>query len=421
MSTVVKKNATFSPPTQLQGMRVRFEHDRKGKLNTKGKAAIYVRVAHNNQRRYLSTGIMVRPTEWDSKRERVKSSHRKSVNINAIISSLEQSALDYYYENRADFDINDLVRHLKGEKAQGESVVGFFKEYYRQRERKVKDSTIKQEKIMIDFLRRFKPGLTFSEIDHRFKARFEEWLLRQKNKVRGGHLAVNYVAKILDITRKYMKEARVHGLIQVDPFLNQKINRKHTKKIFLTGEELAKVEAVDVSHRRGLFFEVHQMFLFSCYTGLRFSDLIRVSKQHIYHDGEGLRLKMDMQKTRDSGGEINLPLYMLFEGRPANLIEKRITDANLFDELFGPVKPSYVKDYNNNLREIARIAGIEKNLSSHSGRHTCAMILLNEYGLSFEVVQAVLGHKSIATTQKHYAKMLTKGLDDRLRKALDKN
>ena len=59
------------------------------------------------------------------------------------------------------------------------------------------------------------------------------------------------------------------------------------------------------------------------------------------------------------------------------------------------------------LKVLADAAGVDKPISSHWARHTCGMLLLNK-GVSMEVVAKILGHSSIKTTERVYAKVLRK-------------
>ena len=65
------------------------------------------------------------------------------------------------------------------------------------------------------------------------------------------------------------------------------------------------------------------------------------------------------------------------------------------------------QQYNHRLKDVAKVVGIDKPISSHYGRHTAGMLLLNN-GISIEVVAKVLGHSTIRETQRVYASVLKK-------------
>ena len=67
--------------------------------------------------------------------------------------------------------------------------------------------------------------------------------------------------------------------------------------------------------------------------------------------------------------------------------------------------------YNEYLKEIANVCGINKNLTTHTARHTFATTVTLGNGVPMETVSKMLGHKNLRTTQ-HYAKVLDKKISD---------
>lgn len=395
-------------------LTLKFMFNRKNRLNKDGKGLIQLRLTFDRSPRYFSTGIYVEPKYWDDKRGRVKN-HGQAIRWNAQFSALEQQVADYYEKNRRDFSVAALMAFLQGDTEPKDLVLEYFSIIFE--DQKLAPSTLKQHKIFLSYLQKYNENLTFQDIDYDFKRKFESWLLSQPS-LRGGTISQNYVGLMLRILKRYLTEALKAGRLAVNPFMGERIKTTETKRAYLSGAELARIEALDVSDRRGYIAESRDLFLFSCYTGLRFSDVCELTDQHLIPDEEGLRLKKVLKKTKKQQIEVDLPLYILFEGRPERLIKKYLEKERVYSELFGPHDINFTKTYNDHLKLFAEMAGIDKNMSSHVGRNSCAMILLNEYGYPFEVVQKVLGHASIVTTQQHYAKLLSKSLDERLKKLM---
>lgn len=132
------------------------------------------------------------------------------------------------------------------------------------------------------------------------------------------------------------------------------------------------------------------LFLFSCYTGLRFSDVVTLEPTNIQTiDGKKWLVK-NQQKTDE---KIKIPIYLLFDGKPLKIIQnyfllgsktlfKRITNTSI----------------NTSLKRIFALAGIDKHVTFHAARHTTATYLLSKK-VSIFVVQKILGHAKIDTTQ----------------------
>ena len=77
---------------------------------------------------------------------------------------------------------------------------------------------------------------------------------------------------------------------------------------------------------------------------------------------------------------------------------RRIVES---DYLFGVLT---LQPFNRNLKEVARIAGIDKNLYTHVGRHTLATYLFNKKGLNIDNVANLLGQKDTSVTQGYIRK-----------------
>lgn len=401
----------------MKTITIHFEY-RPERLSKDGTAPIYLRATYDRKIKRTSTGRKIEPKHWNKDRQRVKRSHNNSVQINAILDKLREKA-NNYYDTTTHFTLDGLISHLNGERDLSNMVLFFLEQVYDGECKRLSDSTTKQHKVMIDYVKKFNPDLVFSDIDYHFKHEFESWMRSQKNDRTGDDLHPNYIASICKTLKRYLTKAVRAGKIQANPFEGEVIETIASEKIYLTSTELHQFEFINVSNRRGYMQETLQMFLFCCYTGLSFIDVITLSRKHIEYDGEGFRLKKFRHKTRKKRIMVDIPLYMLFDGRPERLIAKRMDMHRDFDELFGPFEPHFTKTYNDHLKEFARLAGVDKNMSSHVARHTCAMILLNDYGFSFEMVAGVLGHKSVSTTQKHYAHLTTAGLDDRIKRVMN--
>ena len=170
---------------------------------------------------------------------------------------------------------------------------------------------------------------------------------------------------------------------------------------YLTLDEVRKIEAVvgdDPFLQRAAF-----PFLFSCFTGLRYSDVSNLQWGNIVNSADGgYEIHIKQQKTRST---VVVPLTdnaMRFmpSGRGA-----------ASDYVF----PDLLQNQHSNvrLRQIAEQAGIDKYISFHVARHTYATMLLT-YGADLYTVSKLLGHTDISTTQI-YAKLV----DSKRRDAVD--
>ena len=138
--------------------------------------------------------------------------------------------------------------------------------------------------------------------------------------------------------------------------------------------------------------EVLNAFLFSCYTGLRYSDVRIFTKQNICTINHKRWIVLKMYKTNK---EIRIPLSTIFEGKALKLTKSISRTRGVLFHVGSNQQANRV------LKRIAKEVGIKK-MTFHVARHTCATLLLYR-GVSITTVQTVLGHQSVKTTQIYSA------------------
>ena len=236
-------------------------------------------------------------------------------------------------------------------------------------------------------LKRFHPDINFPDINYKFICDFENYLKSKQ-------YAVNTIAKFMKIFRRFVNLAIDEELMTVYPFRKYHIKTENVQKQSLTERELRRIE--DKEEKEDLTEEERKVikgFLFSVYSGLRFSDIVNVTKQHVKNIYRNKWIVMRMQKT---GHEVRVPVSKMFGGRAVSIIqESRGTAGRLF-----PL-PSNAR-CNLLLSRIFKRFGIHGHVTFHCARHTCATILLGK-GVSLPVIQHILGHQSIRTTQVYSA------------------
>jgi site-specific recombinase XerD len=200
----------------------------------------------------------------------------------------------------------------------------------------------------------------------------------------------NGVMKHLERFKKMVAWAKVLQWITVDPYDNYQLNLKRYKRPKLTIEELMTIEAKEFNTSTLLY--IKDLFLFSCYTGLAYADVMALSRDNfeIDHDGQ-LWCKIYRQKSEELS---SVPVLNV----AAMLMEKYKNNPKSLNT--GKVFP-YVsnQDVNRNLKIIGEVCGIEKYMSFHLGRHTFATAVTLKNGVPIETVSKMLGHKKITTTQ----------------------
>ncbi len=175
------------------------------------------------------------------------------------------------------------------------------------------------------------------------------------------------------------------GKITSNPTALVKIKRLKKEAVYLTEDELNKIATTDYANES--LNHYRDIFVFQCHTCLSYSDLKSLKQSDIKENEFG---KFIQKKRIKTGVEYTV----LLDAYAFAILVKYDYDLKV---------PSDQK-YNTYLKHLAKIAGIKKNITTHTARHTGATMLLNN-GTPIETVAKVLGHTNTNQT-KEYARML---------------
>ena len=176
------------------------------------------------------------------------------------------------------------------------------------------------------------------------------------------------------------------GKISKNPFASIRFSFKDPEQPFLNYEEIEKIREVKLEERLD---SVRNFFLFLCFTGLEYADVVHLEKSDVKRNQYG---QLYVKKPRVKSGVTYISIFY--------------EDAEELWELFdGGIPVISNQKANAYLKEVAEAAGIDKKVTTLTARHTYACYLLNEKKLPIDIVQKMLGHAS-ARQSLHYAKML---------------
>ncbi|MBS1635247.1 MAG: site-specific integrase [Bacteroidetes bacterium] len=353
---------------------------RKDRTDTSGVAPL-VFISTNKKQVKREIGFRVNPGDWNPDTCLLKPSPQNSL-INLKLAQIKSKAdsliLKLALEGK-ELDPIEFYNHVFEDTNReiGSDFFEFFEFYL-----KIKDYPTKHWESYItlrDQLKAFKPNATFEQMDYTFAVSFVSFL-----KTKYGN-SPNTQQKKVELLRCIFKEAVKHKKVKENPFLEVKIKTTPTDRMALTIQEVEKLEQL---YDSGVLTKnqqsVLQSFLLSCFTGLRYSDLLQFSVFHIKRNV----IKLKQIKT---GGVVSIPLI--------DRARKYLPTVRF--EMLSNQKT------NTNLKKIiTEHTNITGNVTCHVGRHTFATIGLNS-GIPLEVVSELLGHSSIKVT-KRYAKMLDK-------------
>lgn len=238
----------------------------------------------------------------------------------------------------------------------------------------------------------FAPKIRMKNIDKNFVLDFQSYLLKAPHRIIGT-LTVRTVQQYMNVLSAALGRAYRDGVISANPLSklskSERVHAPQSTREFLTDKEVQKLIQTKCGNE-----EVKRAFLFSCFCGLRYSDVISLTWNEVSVDSNGrYTIVHRMQKTKQ---QIYLPL-----GKEA---VKWILSAERIDEkVFHLPSQSVVLNY---IKKWVMDARIPKKVSFHTARHTFATLELT-YGADLYTVSKLLGHTNIAVTQI-YAKIVDK-------------
>lgn len=379
-------------------------YNRKKRLNRKGMALVQVEAYLNKRKKYFSTGIYLKPEQWDTAKCVVKK-HPNADALNRWIyqyaADIEKKELDLWRQGKR---ISlELLKDALSANSNNSSFLHFFRQ-------EVENSTLKKSSksnhlSTLALLGEFKKDLCFADLTFEFITSFE-FFLRSK----GYH--INTIAKHMKHLKRHVNIAINKDYMEMKEYAFRKyriktVANKHTH---LTPEEMEKLENLPLTGKTAKYRKTLDAFLFCCYTGMRYSDFTNLSSDNVV---EIYRETWIIYKTVKTNTEVRLPLFLLFDGKALGILDRYKDLPNSFYQL---------KDNSNVNKELvilARLADLDKRISFHTARHTNATLLIYK-GVNITTVQKLLGHKNLKTTQE-YADVMDMTIVQDLKKNSEKS
>lgn len=367
---------------------MRFVFDRKHVATKNKKGLVQIEVTSEGKRKWIGTSVKLYADQWNEKKKVVNSVH--SIQLNAMLDGMMSKLNDFIldlFRNDQQFDFEKLNAFLE-KSNHSDSFIDFVRARIEDRA-DLEESTRKQHRTLLQSLEKFGKINYMDDLTKANITLYDEFLHQQGI---SQPTIYNYHKRL----KRYLHEAMKFGLLDADPYIGLHFERgKFEKRKYLTEEELKMIRTCKINMPS--IDRVRDLFLFQCYTGLAYADFEKFDFEKDVEEKNGKYIVADRRKKTNED-------YKIVLLTPAIEILKKY-DYKL------PVISN--QQYNIMLKVVAQYAGIDKNITTHMGRHTFAVFALNN-GVSIEIVSKMLGHTNIRTTQI-YAKVLNseveKGFD----------
>lgn len=376
---------------------------RASKAGKDGKSPIEFSLCINGKRKYVTTDRKVKASSFNLRTQKVYNDKATNDYLDVLRAKLFTQETEMI-KNGMEITIDTFVDVYKnGFKANTITLLQLFREHNKQFEKKISSgvntsTTLDKYVVTMEYLASFlktlnKDDIMIKDITPMFVEEFFVYLLRSMS----NNTAIQKMKRLKKILRIAVEE----GYIKASPF---KIKLKEEQKEVqpLTIDEVRRIRAKKIDVDR--MAKVRDLFVFECYTGLAFTDLVNLTSENIITDAQGNEwIVKSRQKTKIQS---TIPLLPIAKEILQKYSYKLPTLSN--------------QKYNGYLKELGDICEINKDLHSHLARHTFATILLNS-GVDMVSVSKILGHANSRITEKVYAKMLpdtimskVKGVQDKL-------
>ena len=367
---------------------------KKSGLDKSGKAPIMGRITIGRSIAQFSCKLSCNPDLWNPRESRMDGKSREAVEINGRLENLLlsiQSAYQSLIAKGQPFDATDVKELFQG-CVQARCMLIKEKESHIGIDIKEKSMSAyhSTRKRLQEFIQKkyHVSDLAFSQLTENFIYELQAFCLGELGHQQSTFFRV--AADLKTVCRLAYREGLADTLL-FDKVHIERGDKKAPKA--LDQEALDKLKALRFDELEEEMEAVRDVFLFACYTGAAYCDLMELSKKHLVRDDKGsLWLKFNRQKTG-----VLCRIKLLPEA--VRLIEKM--HSNERKTLLPFIKYS---TYQSCLKALRLRAGISYPFTTHTARHTFATLITLEQGVPIETVSKMLGHTNVSMTER-YAKV----------------
>lgn len=384
-------------------------------------------ITFGGNRIWYYSGYRIAPNKWDDRTQRVRRNNFNSDDISAaeinqklnkISSAIDEafSQLELRGENATPLTVREELKRILNEEKSTRLTVGqVYQILIDERESELRSSpgiaqwtkgTLTKHKTMLRHLNEFKSRLYFEDVNDELLARFELFLI-------GKGLSNNYTHQSMKTIKGFFNWATKKGINRNMSYqaysqrFHDETKSDSTINLYaLTDDELIAIQTFPTS--RSAIDRARDIFVFACYTGLRFSDVIALRWSNIDGDMLDVISKKTGHRQRFALAKETLRILAKYPKSPDE------DDPCIFTRISN-------QKYNAHLKEVGRLAGMlgdwitEKQsgrertriirpkyelLTSHVARRTFVTMCLRK-GMSPEDIRAVTGHTTAGMMMKY--------------------
>ena len=371
---------------------------KKSSRDRSGKAPIMGRITLGRSIAQFSCKLFCNPDLWNPRESRVDGKSREAVEVNARLDNLllaVQASYQSLLAKGLPFDATDIKEDFQGS-VQSRTMLlerfdGLIEEMKDHVGVDIKENSLASYRQTRARLQQFIQAkykvsdLAFSQLTEDFIKQFEQYVIGEVGLKQS--TCYNMIVLIKKVCKLAYREGAADSLLFDNVHVDKGDNRLPKA---LDKDALDKLKALRFDGLDGDMETSRDVFLFACYTGAAYCDLMALNREHLVRDDEGnLWLKFSRQKTG-----VLCRVKLLPEA--LRLLEQLHSDAR---ETLLPYM-NYAT-YLSCLKAILLRAGLSLPITTHTARHTFATLITLEQGVPIETVSKMLGHSTVRMTERY--------------------
>ena len=394
----------------------------RNKPNKEGQYPVVLKIIKDRKIKVITLGISCLEKDWDKANAKFKKSQNNYMQRNRALLKKKEEALkiiDDFFLESIDFTLNQFEAKFRGRKSSKVTVSEFWKEKISDFIKAGRVGNSKPYKDTYNSFFKFhnNKNLVFREITPTLLDKYETFL-RSNNNSNGGigikmrtiRALFNYAIKSGVVDDKYY------------PFKVYKISKFKAKGIkkALIRDEMKLMEAIDTQKHPHLI-NTKNYLIFSYYMGgMNFVDMMKLKWENV----QGDRIQYIRSKTK---GKFTVKMlepvkqiiaYYKSQNRPTGYVFPILLKKDLTPIQIENRKHKTLRRFNKQLKEIAKIQGVEQNVTSYVIRHSFATNL-KFAGISTDVIGKSMGHADVSITQAYLKEFKDDIIDDAMSKLLE--
>jgi site-specific recombinase XerD len=387
-----------------------------------GTYPVLLRIIHYEKPAAITLGLYLKKEDWDEKARIIKPSYKGTdsvIRLNNFLQKKKSEAIDIITKlderkmlhTLTVSQIKDLIERSSDSAsffAYGQTLVDGFLETDRL-------GNARSYKCTLSVLKKFNNNrdLSFREITYSLLTKFEQAHLKKGKSLNG-------LAVYLRTIRAIYNQAIKSGLVEQEsyPFKNYEIKTTKTRKRAISMDAIKAIQNLEIKPSSHLY-DPRNLFMASFYMrGISYTDLahLKVSdiiNGRIYYDRQKTGKPYDIKITPEL--HAILAIYLPDKEKTDYIfpVIKQTTPKKQYEEI-----QDKRKRFNNNLKRIAKLCGIEENLTSYVSRHSFATRAKN-LGVPITAISDMLGHSDTKTTEVYLGSLSSDIMDDFHKKIIE--